>query len=231
MATNARENFDQSASHVGTTLSRAVFERLRGQTESALTALRPVIEGRAERGVPRDGHGDLRLDHVYLFPDHPPPADLAIIDCIEFNERFRYANPVADMAFPVMDLARLGRRDLARAFADAYFLASGDTEGWALLPFYTAYRAAVRGKVEGMELAEREIPASERAAALVRARAHWLLALEELEEPGRRPGLVLVGGLPGTGKTTLAQGLAEKAGLSVMRSDLVRKELERLTVA
>ena len=127
--------------------------------------------------MPRDGHGDLRLDHVYLFPDHPPPADLVIIDCIEFNERFRYADPVADMAFLVMDLARHGRRDLARAFADAYFRASGDAEGRALLPFYTAYRAAVRGKVEGMELAEPEIPEAERAAALVRARAHWLLAL------------------------------------------------------
>ena len=173
--------------------------------------------------MPRDTHGDLHLDHVYLFPDRAPPADLVIIDCIEFNERFRFADPVADMAFLVMDLAFHGRRDLARAFADAYFRASGDEEGRALLPFYTAYRAAVRGKVEGMELAEREVPEAERAAALVRARAHWLLALGELEEPGRRPCLVLVGGLPGTGKSTLARGLAEQAGFTVIRSDLVRR--------
>ena len=67
-----------------------------------------------------------------------------------------------------MDLAFHGRRDLARAFAEAYFRASGDEEGRALLPFYTAYRAAVRGKVEGMKLAEPEVPEAERAAALVR---------------------------------------------------------------
>ena len=94
-----------------------------------------------------------------------------------------------------MDLALHGRRDLARAFADAYFRASGDAEGRALLPFYTAYRAAVRGKVEGLKQAEPEIPAAERAAALAEARAHWLLALGRaggagpaaLPGPGGRP--------------------------------------------
>jgi len=103
--------------------------------------------------------------------------------------------------------------------------ASGDADGRALLPFYTAYRAAVRGKVEGFELFEKEIPETERAAALTRARAHWLLALGELESPNRRPCLALVGGLPGTGKSTLAHGLAEQAGFSLIRSDVVRKEL------
>src|SRR5262249_39475543 len=153
------------------------------------------------------------------------PADLVVIDCIEFNERFRFADPVADMAFLAMDLAFHGRRDLARAFADAYFEAAGDAEGRALLPFYTAYRAAVRGKVEGFKLGEAEVPGAERAAARARARAHWLLALGDLEEPGRWPCLVLVGGLPGTGKSTLARGLAERAGFTVIRSDVVRKEL------
>jgi aminoglycoside phosphotransferase family enzyme/predicted kinase len=222
---NARENFEQSKPQVGHTLSQTVFERLAALTETALSRLRPLIEVRARRGVPRDTHGDLHLDHVYLFPDRQTPDDLVIIDCIEFNERFRFADPIADMAFLVMDLAFHGRRDLARAFTEAYFRASGDEEGRALLPFYTAYRAAIRGKVEGFELTEKEVPETERAAALARAKAHWLLALGELEEPGRRPCLVLVGGLPGTGKSTLARGLAERAGFTVIRSDTVRKEL------
>jgi aminoglycoside phosphotransferase family enzyme/predicted kinase len=231
VARNARENFEQSAPQVGTTLSRAVFDRLRTRTEEVLAEHGPLIEQRAERGVPRDTHGDLHLDHVYLFPDRPPPADLVVIDCIEFNERFRYADPVADMAFLVMDLAFHGRRDLGRAFADAYFRAAGDEEGRALLPFYTAYRAAVRGKVEGFELGEQEVPEAEHRAALQRARAHWLLALGDLEAPGRRPCLVLVGGLPGTGKSTVSRGLAEQAGLVVIRSDVVRKELAGLAEA
>ena len=229
VAGNARENFTQAASQVGNTVSRAVFERLQALTEEALAHLRPLIESRAERGIPRDTHGDLHLDHVYLFPERKPPDDLVIIDCIEFNERFRFADPVADMAFLVMDLRFHGRRDLAQGFTEEYFRASGDEEGRVLLPFYVAYRAAVRGKVEGFELVEKEVPEAERAAALAKARAHWLLALGELEEPGQKPCLILVGGLPGTGKSTLARGLAERAHFCLIRSDLVRKELAGLS--
>jgi predicted kinase len=76
-----------------------------------------------------------------------------------------------------------------------------------------------------MKVAEPEIPEEERARALAKARAHWLLALGELEEPGRRPCLVLLAGLPGSGKSTLARGLGGQAGFVVVRSDEVRKEL------
>jgi aminoglycoside phosphotransferase family enzyme/predicted kinase len=223
-----RDVFRQAAPQVGTTVSRAVFDRVQTLARGALTRLRPLVERRAARGRTRDCHGDLRLDHVYSFPEREAPGDLVIVDCIEFNERFRFSDPVADMAFPAMDLAFSGRRDLARAFADAYFHASGNEEGRELLALYTAYRAAVRGTVEGLLLAEREVPEPDRAAALGRARAHWLLALTELEAPGRRPCLLLVAGLPGTGKSTLARGLAARAGFLVIRSDVVRRDLTGL---
>ncbi|WP_435018677.1 AAA family ATPase [Tundrisphaera sp. TA3] len=228
VAGNARENFEQAARHAGVTVARPVFERVRALTEEALARLRPVIESRAARDVPRDTHGDLRLGHVYLYPGRRPPDDLAIVDCIEFSDRYRHADPVADMAFLVMDFARAGRGDLGAAFAGAYFRASGDAEGRALLPFYSAYRAVVKAKVEGLKHEEGEIPAADRALALEKARACWLLALGELEAPGRRPGLVLVGGLPGTGKSTLARALADRSGFAVIRSDVVRKELAGL---
>jgi hypothetical protein len=229
VAGNARENLEQSRSHVGACLSEAVFARLQQALEQRLAAHRPLIERRAESRVPRDTHGDLHLDHVYLFPDRMPPDDFVVIDCIEFNERFRYADPVADMAFLVMDLLCHGRWDLAEPFVDAYFRAAQDDEGRRLLAFYVAYRAAVRGKVEGMLASEAEVPELQREAALRRARGHWLLALSELEGPVQRPGLVLVGGLPGTGKTTLARGLARAAGFHVVSADRVRKELAGLS--
>ncbi|MBA4066128.1 MAG: kinase [Isosphaera sp.] len=219
VAANARDNFGQAPA------GGPVFDRVRELTEAALAELRPLIEARAARGVPRDTHGDLRLDHVYLFPDRPPPGDVVVIDCVEFADRFRFADPVADASFLVMDLKRAGRRDLAAAFADAYFRAAGDGEGRGLLPFYTAYRAAVRGKVDGLKALEPEVPAADRAEAAARSRAAWRVALGELEPPARRPALVLVGGLPGTGKSTLARGLAGRAGFRVIRSDEVRKEL------
>ena len=228
VARNARENFGLIASQDGTTVNQAVVNRVRVLTEELLAHLRPMIESRAERGIPRDTHGDLRLDHVYLLPDRNPPAKLAVIDCIEFNERFRFADPVADMAFLAMDLAFHGRPDLARVFADEYFLANDDEEGRALLPFYTAYRAVVRAKVEGLELLETEIPEAERTRAAAKSRAHWLLALGELEAASRRPCLVLVGGLPGTSKSTVAGGLVRQANYRLIRSDEVRKELAGL---
>ncbi len=228
VAKNIRDVFDRAAPHIATTASRSVFDRTRQRAEETLARLRPLIEERATQGGTRDCHGDLHLDHIYSFPEQAPPGDLVIIDCIEFNERFRFIDPVADMAFAAMDLAFHGRRDLSRAFADAYFRASEDEEGRELLPLYTAYRASVRGMVDGLLLAEKEVPESERSAASVRARAHWLVALTELERPSNRPGLLLVMGLPGSGKSTLARMLGASAGFEVIRSDVIRKNLAGL---
>jgi aminoglycoside phosphotransferase family enzyme/predicted kinase len=225
VAGNIREVFDTAAPQVGATVSAAVYGRVGQLVEGQLARLRPLIDARAGRGLTRDAHGDLHLDHVYYFPERPPPDDLVCVDCIEFNERFRFIDPVADVAFAVMDFAFHGRRDLACAFAEAYFRAASDDEGRALLPLFTAYRAAVRGAVDGMKSAEAEVSAAERAAALDSARGHWLLALAELEEPKSRPCLTLVGGLQGTGKSTLAQALAGRAGFERVRSDEVRKAL------
>ncbi len=222
---NARDNLDEAEAHVGATLSRSVLDRLRARTEAAMVRLGPLIEDRARRGVPRDTHGDLRLDHVYWFPDRNPPEDWIAVDCIEFDERFRHADPIADIAFLAMELSIDGRADLAGAFVEEYLRAAGDEEGRALLPFYMAYRAAVRGKVEGIKLGHSEISRAERDAARTRGRALWLFALSELEEPDRKPCLVLVAGLPGSGKSTLTRTLAETAGFDVIRSDVVRKEL------
>src|SRR5207248_5111321 len=112
----------------GITLSDAVYRRLQELIEEALARLRPLIEGRADRGVPCDTHGDLHLDHIYVFPDRQPPADLVIIDCIEFNERFRFADPVADAAFVAMDLRFHGCRGGAWEFFKAYLEATKDPD-------------------------------------------------------------------------------------------------------
>src|SRR5262245_11879634 len=90
VAGNARENFEQVRAHVGQTISETVFERLRKLTESWLLRLKPLIDRRFAAGQPCDTHGDLHLDHVYLFPEKKPPDDLVIIDCIEFSDRFRF---------------------------------------------------------------------------------------------------------------------------------------------
>lgn len=228
VAANARENFLQTQEFRGGTVSAAVWAWLRDLTETELAARWELIEARARPGVILDGHGDLHLDHVYRFPGREPPSDVVIVDCIEFSDRFRHLDPVADAAFLAMDLELHGRRDLARTFSDAYFEASGDDEGRALLPFYTAYRAVVRGKVASFEVQEEEVPAAQRWEALQRARAHFLLALGILAPPAERPCMVLAAGLPGTGKSALARGLEAEAGFVRIATDAVRKELAGL---
>lgn len=222
---NVKQVFQNSEKHVGLTVRAPVFQKIKTLAITELERQRPLIEERAQKRKTRDCHGDLHLDHIYWFPGLAEEDELVIIDCIEFNEPFRYIDPVADMAFAVMDFHFFGRRDLARIFTDAYFAASNDQKGRALLPLYTAYRASVRGMVDGVLLTEKEVGHEEREKAVKRGKAHWLLALVELSPPQERPALILMGGLPGSGKSTLARELASAAGFQVIRSDVVRKEL------
>lgn len=225
---NFRENFEQTEKHQqmshGPMVVPEVWSAVRDATEAVLNQEESLLTRRAEHHL-RDTHGDLHLDHVYHFPDQPPPDDWVIIDCIEFNERFRHADPIADIAFLVMDLAYHGRRDLAETLVRAYADASGDAEGMRLLPLYSSYRAVVRAKVEGMKALEQEVSEEDRIRAKQEARAHWLLARDELVAKARRSALVVVCGLPGTGKSAVSEALSRANRFTWIRSDAVRKEL------
>ena len=233
VAENARDNLtdtapfitrdDRSIAPLGT-ISPILHAKLTRATERALAAHEESIEARAASGTPCDTHGDLRLDHVYHFPERTPPDDLVIIDCVEFSSRFRHADPISDAAFLSMDLRFAGEREAADRFDRAYLEASGD-DG-TLFPFYTAYRSAVRAKIDHLTLSHTtELSTEKRTRLEERALGHWLLALGLLEEPRDRPALVLVGGPPGCGNSTVAEGLAREAGFAWIRSDVVRKEL------
>jgi predicted kinase len=158
----------------------------------------------------RDGHGDLLADDVFCLPDGP-----RIRDCLEFDDQLRYGDGLADAAFLAMDLERLHRPDLARRFLDSYREAAHDEWPSSLEHFYVAMRAHVRAKVAA-------IRDDDRAAADL-----MHLALSHLERG--RVRLVLVGGSPATGKTTLARAVAAATGFDLLRSDVVRKELSGLS--
>ncbi len=228
VARNCEENFEQIEPFVGCTLSGTVYRRLRAYTENALRSHRGLMEERARENVPRDTHGDLRLEHVYAWAREGGMPEILVVDCIEFNKRFRYADPVSDIAFLVMELEHEDRADLGRAFADGCFRRSGDSRGHELLPFYIAYRHVVRGKVCSLKARQEEVAEEKRDEAEVRARAHFLGALGRLAPPDEHPCLVMVGGLPGVGKTTLARRMAARLGFVRMDSDRVRKKLAGL---
>ncbi len=221
---NCHDNFSALRCNADVVAPSEEIERLARTTEQELERLRPVIERRAAAGVPCETHGDLRLEHVYVMP----AGELVIVDCIEFSERFRCADPVSDVAFLAMDLKAHGAWDHAQALLDAYFAASADLEGRELIALYVAYRSSVRAKVRAMAAASPLIPADQRKHALQLARAHIQLAVGELSSPAGRPCLILVGGLPGTGKSVLSLNLSQACGLTWLRADAIRKELAGL---
>jgi len=124
---------------------------------------------------------------------------------------------LADVAFLAMDLERLGRLDLASHFLDQYQIASGDSWPASLAHHYIAYRAQVRAKVACLRWSQGHTPSRDAADRLHR------LCRDHLRRAQVR--IVLVGGSPGTGKSTVAQGLAAPLDALVLRSDHVRKEL------
>jgi uncharacterized protein len=218
LQTNARDNFTQSASLVGRTVHPDVFARARQETEAAVERLWAPLSARVAAGRVREGHGDLRLEHVYVVD-----GQVLVIDCLEFAERFRRADVALDVAFLAMDLVVYGRRDLADVLVERWVTRTGDHDAAPLWPLYVSYRSAVRAKVAGITVADPSTPPERAATQLARARRHWLLACSELLPVRERPLLIGIGGRPGTGKSTLARSLAAH-GFTVIRSDVVRKE-------
>jgi uncharacterized protein len=175
----------------------------------------------------RDGHGDLHAEHV-SFIDAPPadpaglPPGIYVFDCIEFSPAFRCNDVAAEIAFLTMDLEQRGRRDLAERFATAYAAAAGDPSLQRLLPFYASARATVRATVETLTSQEPEVDAEDRAAAARRARRYLDLAVR-CAWRAHGPALIACMGRSGTGKSTLAAGLADLVDAEVLRSDVIRR--------
>ena len=225
IADNWRENFAQMRPYVGRTLDQATVDRIEAWITEALDWRSKLFAARAHEGRVRDCHGDLRLQHIYVFDEAATDRDkLEIIDCIEFNERFRYSDVAAEVAFLTMELDAAGRSDLARVFVDAYVEKSDDTGLRELLSFYACYRACVRGKVRSFELDEPEVSEGEREAARREAQALFQLAASYASGP-TGPVVLLVGGLMGSGKSTLAMALEQELGWEVISSDVTRKRL------
>ncbi len=186
--------------------------RVQALAERWLAGREPLLAQRRAGGRYRDGHGDLLADDVFLLEDGP-----RVLDCLEFDDRLRAGDVLADVACLAMDLERLGRRDLARLLLATHRGASGDDWPDALADHWTAYRAQVRCKVAVLRAAQGDGTAPP-----------WptdLLDLAERRLVRAQLRVVLVGGSPGTGKSTLAAGLGEVTGWPVLRSDVVRREL------
>lgn len=204
-------NFAELGPFVGSVLDAGACRRVEDLARRYLAGRRPLLFDRVKAGCIRDGHGDLQAEDIFCLDDGP-----RILDCIEFDDRLRHGDVLADIAFLAMDLERIGSPDGAESFLAAYREFSGATYPESLAHHYVAYRAHVRAKVACLRHDQGDPEAAGAARRLLD------LTLTHLEQG--RVRLVLVGGLPGTGKSTLAAGLAEQSGWTVLRSDEVRKD-------
>ena len=216
---NWEESFAQLEPFVGDLLDEDASRRVEHLVRRYLAGRAGLLERRVAEGHVCDGHGDLQAADVFCLDDGP-----RALDCIEFNDRFRHADVVADVAFLAMDLDRLGAPELGARFLEWYREFSGEWCPPSLVEHYVAYRAHIRAKVACLRAAQLGGPERDGAAAEATRLLH--MALRYLDQA--RVRLVLVGGLPGTGKSTLAEGVATATGWTVLRSDEVRKELAGL---
>lgn len=212
-----QENFAQTEDAIDRTLSSAQYNCIRQAVTDFLTQRQSWFDQRTQAGRIRDCHGDLRAEHIYVENE-----GLQIIDCIEFNSQFRYIDVASEIAFLAMALERLGFAADADGFVRAYVEASQDITLYRLLDFYRCYRAYVRGKVRSFLL--QEAAPHRDVSRLQRDAEHCFALAERYAQRLSRPRLIMTTGLIGSGKSTVARGVAEALDLDIFSSDQLRKE-------
>lgn len=216
---NWDENFRLAERFTGLSLAAEDLSFLRDWMNRFTTEHAGLFESRMEGGFIRDCDGDLHLANICV------GESVWIFDCIEFNDRFRYLDTASDIAFLVMDLEYHDRSDLAQVFLDEYCRLTGDSDCLPLVRFYKVYRAFVRGKIASLAMQDPAMSPSERHASRETAISYFRLARGYLLRDRLPQTLIMIGGMIGSGKTTVARHLGRELGLPVLSSDRVRKEL------
>ncbi len=221
---NVKENFDQTRDLIGNYLDGSAAREIEKWQTDFLASHRELLASRATEGRVRDGHGDLRLEHVY-FADGRADGHIDILDCIEFNDRFRYADVCADVAFLAMDLTSAGAVGIAEQLLADYAKEAHDYGLYSMIDFYESYRAFVRGKVCALTESLAPQSSADRKSLQKQARHHFLLAQASERRPAQVPRVIAVGGWIATGKSTVAREVGAMMECPVVSADLARKWL------
>lgn len=209
---NWRNNFDDLEPLVGNVLGASDAAEARDLVDRYLGHHRELFERRMADGFVRDGHGDLTAEDIFCLPDGP-----RILDCLAFDRALRVGDVLLDVAFLAMDLDRLAGPRIAAAFMSYYRELTNEHHPASLAHHYVAYRAHVRAKVAALRLQQGDPAQAELA------RCYHDLCLHHLRRS--KLTLILVGGTPGTGKSTVANSLSGALGFMLLSSDELRKEV------
>jgi aminoglycoside phosphotransferase family enzyme/predicted kinase len=218
IASKVGDNFRETRRFIGRTIGKSSFDTIQSYSEGFLKENSALLERRLSEARVREGHGDLRAEHICLV------NDIEIFDCVEFDEGLRYGDVASEAGFLSMDLDFLGEADLSTKFENAYASAARDPGLSALLPFYKCYRAYVRGKVESLKSEEQDLTEYERRQASLQALRYFLLSTRYANR-ACKPMLLVTCGLVATGKSTVARLLSARTGFPVFDSDHVRKKV------
>jgi aminoglycoside phosphotransferase family enzyme/predicted kinase len=193
--------------------AREPILNLNARSTAWLGQVGDLLERRRAEGKVRRCHGDLHLRNICVLDDKP-----VLFDCLEFSEVFASIDVLYDLAFLLMDLEHQGHAASANLVFNRYLDLTGEDDGLAAMPLFFSLRAAIRAHVTA--------PAGGDGAT-AEARRYLDEACAALQPPPAR--LIAIGGLSGTGKSTLAAALAPlpgaRPGARVLRSDVIRKRL------
>lgn len=180
-----------------------------------------ILDQRRHAGFVRHCHGDLHLQNIVLLNKKPIP-----FDALEFNQKLATIDVQYDLAFLLMDLDFRGCADFANTTLNRYIAATGDVGGLACLPLFLSVRAAVRAHVAANQASGR---VNQKKADNKNQEARRYFAMAENYLDRTPPRLIAIGGLSGTGKSSLAAGVAPRIGnfpgAYIARSDAIRKRL------
>ena len=212
------EVFDHFSSESVSPADQDRLRFLKGWMEQEHATYSQHFTNRKDQGFIRECHGDLHLGNVVLVDDRAIP-----FDGIEFSERLRWIDVMSDVAFFVMDLIARGRSDFAWRFLNGYLEHTGDYDGLTVLRFYEVYRALVRAKVAHIRLNQTH-QANSLSSVLAEEFHRYINVAHNIANPAQ-PHLLIMHGLSGSGKSTIAQSLLETLGAIRLRSDIERKRM------
>jgi aminoglycoside phosphotransferase family enzyme/predicted kinase len=212
------ENYAQTQDFIGGPQTQQQFDETKAYTDTFFATQQDLLQQRIDHDQIRACHGDLHLNNICYWQDQ-----LLLFDCIEFNEPFRFVDVMFDIAYIIMDLTVAGREDLAAIFLSHYVEQTGDWEGLQVLPLYVSRQSYVRAKVTSFLLGDPSVANEDKQAAAAKAAKYYRLAWSYVQpHPGR---LLVMSGLSGSGKSTIAHELSRRLGAIYVRSDAVRKHL------
>jgi aminoglycoside phosphotransferase family enzyme/predicted kinase len=210
------ENFVQMESLLVADYDRRQLKLIQCWGDEEWASKSALMKLRKQQGFVRECHGDLHLSNITLIE-----GNAVMFDCIEFNPMLRWIDVISEIAFLMIDLCYFGHEPDAFRTINHYLEYTGDYSGLALLPFYLVYRALVMAKISLLRI--QQCQQDERQLAQKKFSAFIALATRFMQP--KKALLIITHGYSGSGKSNIAEQLAEIIGAIQLRSDVERKRL------